>query len=117
MSTSFAIDSFFRFSPACLALLLSLLNSVHRLSAASDLRLNSHLSPKSPSLIPPPTMASSTGHRRGGSIDPLSDPDVYYGEEDTTSRLKHRRRAFSSVSRVRSQDPEAQLTPQRVSSS
>lgn len=49
-------------------------------------------------------MASSTGHRRGGSIDPLSEPDVYYGEEDTVSRLKHRRRAFSSVSRVRSQD-------------
>ncbi|RMJ22065.1 Neutral trehalase [Aspergillus sp. HF37] len=55
-------------------------------------------------------MASSTpGHRRGGSVDPLSDPDIYYGEEDNVSRLRHRRRAFSSNLQLNRDDVSSSL--------
>jgi alpha,alpha-trehalase len=44
-------------------------------------------------------MSSSNGqHRRADSSDPFSHPDVYYGEEEANSRIKDRRRAFSTVS-------------------
>jgi hypothetical protein len=39
------------------------------------------------------------GHlRKRSSLDPFSDPDIYYGDEDSLRReIKERRRAFSSV--------------------
>lgn len=39
---------------------------------------------------------SHSHHRRFGSVDPFSDADVYYGDEEAISRLKNRRRAFST---------------------
>ncbi|KAJ5086818.1 treB [Penicillium alfredii] len=41
-------------------------------------------------------MSSSNGHRRHGSIDPFSHPDVYYGNDETIGRIGDRRRAFSA---------------------
>ncbi|KAE8148997.1 trehalase-domain-containing protein [Aspergillus avenaceus] len=41
-------------------------------------------------------MSSSNGHPRTDSIDPFSHPDVYYGDEEANSRIKDRRRAFST---------------------
>ncbi|KAJ6103199.1 alphaalpha-trehalase nth1 [Penicillium sp. IBT 16267x] len=38
----------------------------------------------------------NTQHRRVGSNDPFSHPDVYYGNEDAISRIRDRRRAFST---------------------
>ncbi|RJE27240.1 Neutral trehalase [Aspergillus sclerotialis] len=46
-------------------------------------------------------MTSSQGrHHRTGSIDPFVEPDVYYGAEDSVTRLKDRRRAFSTNLKV-----------------
>ncbi|EAU36507.1 neutral trehalase [Aspergillus terreus NIH2624] len=43
-------------------------------------------------------MSSSNGqHRRAGSLDPFSHPDVYYGDDEAIARIKDRRRAFSST--------------------
>lgn len=41
--------------------------------------------------------SSSAQHRRNTSLDPFSDPDVYYGDEDNIARMRDRKRAFSSV--------------------
>ncbi|EYE91120.1 alpha,alpha-trehalase [Aspergillus ruber CBS 135680] len=35
-------------------------------------------------------------HRRISSVDPLSDADVYYGDDNVLNRFKDRRRAFST---------------------
>lgn len=40
-------------------------------------------------------MSSSDGRQRAPSLDPFSHPDVYYGNEDSLSRIRDRRRAFS----------------------
>lgn len=32
-------------------------------------------------------------------VDPYSNADVYYGDEDSLARIRDRRRAFSAVSR------------------
>lgn len=46
-------------------------------------------------------MSASNGHRRNGSIDPFSEPAVYYASEANRSRqAKDRRRAFSSNLKV-----------------
>ncbi|EAL89440.1 alpha,alpha-trehalase [Aspergillus fumigatus Af293] len=37
-------------------------------------------------------------HQRTNSLDPFSDPDIYYGDEDSLARIRDRRRAFSSHS-------------------
>ncbi|KAA8649835.1 hypothetical protein EYZ11_004138 [Aspergillus tanneri] len=42
-------------------------------------------------------MSSSNGHNRTSSLDPFSHPDIYYGNDETISRIKSRRRAFSST--------------------
>lgn len=42
--------------------------------------------------------SSNTQHQRTNSLDPFSDPDIYYGDEDSLARIRDRRRAFSSVS-------------------
>ncbi|KAI2924204.1 CAZyme family GH37 [Aspergillus niger] len=41
--------------------------------------------------------SSSAQHRRNTSLDPFSDPDVYYGDEDNIARMRDRKRAFSST--------------------
>jgi len=52
-------------------------------------------------------MSASNGHRRNGSIDPFSEPAVYYASEANRSRqAKDRRRAFSSVSRNGNSDSQ-----------
>ncbi|RAH46020.1 alpha,alpha-trehalase [Aspergillus brunneoviolaceus CBS 621.78] len=41
--------------------------------------------------------SSSAQHRRNQSLDPFSDPDVYYGGDDGKARIRDRKRAFSST--------------------
>ncbi|KAJ6099572.1 hypothetical protein N7467_001107 [Penicillium canescens] len=41
-------------------------------------------------------MSSPNDRSRMGSVDPYSNPDVYYGKEDQVDRFKTRRRAFSA---------------------
>jgi alpha,alpha-trehalase len=43
-------------------------------------------------------MSSPENRQRAPSHDPFSHPDVYYGNEDSLSRIRDRRRAFSVVS-------------------
>ncbi|KAJ5125421.1 Neutral trehalase [Penicillium atrosanguineum] len=40
-------------------------------------------------------MSSPDNRQRAPSLDPFSHPDVYYGNEDSRSRIRDRRRAFS----------------------
>ncbi|PLB50277.1 trehalase-domain-containing protein [Aspergillus steynii IBT 23096] len=43
-------------------------------------------------------------HGRTGSIDPLSHPDVYYGDDEAITRIKNRRRAYSSTLKTFNRD-------------
>ncbi|KAI9932803.1 hypothetical protein ASPWEDRAFT_33761 [Aspergillus wentii DTO 134E9] len=48
--------------------------------------------------------SSNAQHKRTGSIDPFSIPEIYYGEEDSASRINRRRRAFSTSLNTFNQD-------------
>ena len=41
--------------------------------------------------------SSESNHRRVSSLDPFSNPDVYYGDPDALAHIKDRRRAYSTV--------------------
>lgn len=47
------------------------------------------------------TMTEQNGKRAPSVpvVDPYSNADVYYGDEDSIARIRDRRRAFSAVSR------------------
>ncbi|PLN84052.1 trehalase-domain-containing protein [Aspergillus taichungensis] len=41
--------------------------------------------------------SSESNHRRVSSLDPFSNPDVYYGDPDALAHIKDRRRAYSTT--------------------